>query len=240
MFHPCIDLISPSKWLDKREELRVKGFTCFPEFASPPTVDCLKAEADHLISNATQDSIYGVVRDDYGAIVVMNKIDKVSDYLFNLARHPVMMAVAEQLLGKPAIPLHVEYFCKPAEHSSPTPAHQDHVFYEEHFNDELALSFWIALDDVARDSGALEYGADAQMQLLPHVDSPTIDFDFQLAETKGITFAIVPTPRGGCIVHHSYAVHRTGDNTSGSPRRAIAFNYRGSSYRAWLQSKATK
>ena len=240
MFHRLLDLSSPENWSSKREELLLRGFVAFPEFASPYTVDRLTAEADVLITNATADGVYGVVQDVRGEVLVMNRIDKVSDYLFDLARHPVMMTVAERLLGKPAMSLHVEYFCKPREHSSPTPPHQDHIFYEEHFDDELAISLWIALDDVGPDSGALEYSTPSPMQLLPHIQSPAIDFDFQLTETTGFSFVQAPVPRGGCVAHHSYAVHRAGYNQSGVQRRAIAFNYRGSDYRAWLKSKDAK
>jgi ectoine hydroxylase-related dioxygenase (phytanoyl-CoA dioxygenase family) len=167
----------------------------------------------------------------------MNRIDKESDVLYDLARHPTMIGIASELLGKPAVSLHVEYFAKPPHSLRSTPPHQDHVFYLEHFDDEMALSFWLALDDVTAASGALEYATPCARELLPHIPSSAPDFDFELPDVDGLEFAVAVVPRGGCVLHHSYVIHRSGGNRTERPRRALVFNYRGSPYRAWMRAE---
>lgn len=216
------------------------GYYRFDRFLTPEGVNFLLDEVQKLIEKASLSSVYGVFRNLDGSILVMNRLEKESDFLFDFSRHPKLMEIAEGFLGKSAMPLHVEYFSKPVEKNSPSPPHQDHIVYHDHFDDELAIALWIALDEVHEESGALEFAVPSTMALLPHKPSPIPDFAFELENASNLSFVTVPIPLGGCIVHHSYAVHCARQNKSKQPRRAIVFNYRGSSYKAWLQSKTVQ
>jgi len=210
-------------------DYRANGFTVFPRFADVSEVDILTAEIERLAASWTTESLFGCVRDRFGVPVVMNRLDKQSDVLYDLARHPRLTLTAERLLGRAAISLHVEYF---ANTGTAVPAHQDHRSYYDHFRDEAAVALWIALDDIQANSGGLEFGRPYHERLLPHVESSAFHFDCEVASLEGLTFERVQVERGGCIAHDSYSVHRTQPNTSGRPRRAVVFNYRSSSYRA--------
>lgn len=212
-----------------------RGYAAIPNFISEEGIRQLLEEIEHLAKIHTPESPFMLARNKYGDILVMNRLDKMSDYLFDLARSEKLIDLSTRMIGKAVIPLHVEYFSKPASNSTATPPHQDQIFYNSHFDDELAISFWIALDDVEHDSGALEYATNLPNTVHPHVKSPSIDFDYELADADTYEFTRVPIRRGDCIAHSSYAIHKTQVNTSGKIRRAIAFNYRGSSYRQWLR-----
>lgn len=238
MFHPSIEAISTCDLSNAKATLMNEGYYIFEKFlTSDGTNFLLDEEITRLIGDASPSSQYGVFYNIDGNILVMNRLEKESDFLFDFSRHPNLMKIAEGFLGKSAMPLHVEYFSKPVESSTHSPPHQDHVVYNDHFDDELAIALWIALDEVCKESGALEFSSYSGMSLLPHKLSPSPDFEFELENVSDLAFTSAPVSRGGCIVHHSYAVHRAQKNKTRQPRRAIVFNYRGSSYKTWLQSK---
>lgn len=214
-----------------------KGFHRFPSFASESTCALLESEIERLITEVIELELYGKDWDKSKGVSFMETIDNRSDLLFDMARESTLMTVAEGVIGKPPIPLQVEYFSKPPEYSEPSPPHQDHVFYNDSFNDETAISLWIALDDVEEQNGALEYATVSPLRLLPHKASKSSGFKYELTDPRGIEFISVPVCRGGCIVHHSYAVHRAPRNRSDRKRRAVVFNYRGSSFRASLRER---
>jgi hypothetical protein len=220
-----------------RDQLWRDGWTLLPDVVPAPVVDALNGEANRLLAEVRPGVERQSATDEDGGVLVMNSLDAHSELLFDFARTDAFLRLAEVMLGKAPMPVHSEYFGKPGAGAEPTPPHQDQVFYESHFNDEPAITFWIPLQDVLLGEGAMEYGSPcpAPGKLLPHRKSAAVEFGAQLVDAAGYTFTPVPVPRGGCIVHHSYAVHRSGPMTGSRPRRVLAFNYRGSSYREYLR-----
>lgn len=216
-----------------RAHLQRHGWVVLPEVMPEALLDDLSGEADRLLSTVESGVHASSATDRSGGVLVMNGLDARSDLLFDLARTPTMIAAAEALLGKAAIPIHTEYFGKPTAGADPTPPHQDQVFYQHHFNDEPAITFWTPLQEVTPGRGALEYASPcpAVGDLRPHHGSDSPDFGAQLIDTTGFSFTPVTVPRGACLVHHAYVVHRSGPMSDDAPRRVFAFNYRGSSYR---------
>jgi len=218
-----------------RVELQQKGYYAFDSFFNAETIDAILQEVESVNTRSIGDANVGIVRNANGYPIVMNQLSNQSDYLFDLARHPSLVSVAQHLLTKRSVPLHIEYFAKPAgDTSTPTPTHQDQVFYQYDFPNEIAISLWIALDDVTSKSGALEYGSPLPAQLLPHVTSNTADFALEMLDVGASTFSAVPLKRGGCVIHTSYVVHRTGPNSTDHQRRALVLNYRGSTIRSTM------
>jgi ectoine hydroxylase-related dioxygenase (phytanoyl-CoA dioxygenase family) len=213
-------------------ELVKRGYVVLKQFFAAKTLDLVELELQLLRVDNREARLHGIVQNDRNYVVVMNKLDKTSDCLFDIARKPEMLNSAAALLGKAAVPLHVEYFAKEPGLSTPTPPHQDHIFYHEHFSDEPALALWIALNGVSPNSGALEFEVYPKLRLRRHRKSSTLDFDYELADAQQIRFSPpVELDRGDCIAFHSFAVHRAKRNSGASERRAIVFNYRGSTYR---------
>lgn len=220
-----------------RDQLWSQGWTLLPNVFPVPVLHALMGEANRLLTTVPVGVGRQAATDGRGGVLVMNGLDARSELLFDLARTDALRGMAEFLLDKAAMPIHIEYFGKPRAGAEATPPHQDQVFYQDHFNDEPAVTFWCPLQDVAIGSGALEYGSPSPGQgcLLPHRGSATIDFGAELVDATGYTFAPAPVPQGGCLVHHSYVVHRSGPMTDDRPRRVFAFNYRGSSFRERLR-----
>lgn len=223
-----------------RERFLRDGFVTFEPFIDDAVTKRLEQEIEALLRVADEPRrLFGVVRDEEGYVTVMNNIDKHSDYLYDLARQSPWLDAASALLGKPAQALHVEYFAKPPRVTRLTPPHQDRQFYADHFDDELAITFWVALDDVTEPSGALWFRVPAEVQLLSHASSESPDFAFELSCDEDLAagkWCLAEVPRGGCVAHHSFVVHAAGSNRTDGPRRAVAFNYRGSPWRAYLRS----
>lgn len=217
-----------------RGRLRVAGYHVFPTFAHPVLLDALRGEATRLSTE-----LYGqpegtvVSRDSDSQVLSMHYLDRYSDLLFELTRLPQLQDLAESLLESRCVPFLTEYFAKPSVTSEATPAHQDQIFYRDHFGDELAIAFWIALTDVGEEDGVLEYARPQPTvgEMLKHRASRVQNFGAELIDYSGFEFQAAPVPAGGVVVHHSYAVHRSGPMRGKTPRAAFALNFRRSPYR---------
>lgn len=216
-----------------RGQLWSQGWALLPGILTEHVLRTLNDEADRLLAEVPEGIERTSATDGRGGVLVMNGLDSRSELLFDFARTETLAGMAEFLLGKAAIPIHIEYFGKPGAGAAPTPPHQDQIFYEDHFTDEPAMTFWCPLQDVPDGAGALEYASPAAKhgELLAHRRSSTVDFGAELIDAGAFSFASVPVPRGSCLVHHSYAVHRSGPMVDTTQRRVFAFNFRGSSFR---------
>ena len=217
-----------------RDELHLAGHKVLQHFAQPALLDALRQEAERLSSE-----LYGqpegtvISRDSDGRVLSMHYLDRHSDLLFDLTRLPELQHTAEVLLESRCVPFLTEYFAKPAANSEATPPHQDQIFYRDHFGDELAITFWIALTDVTEDDAVLQYAKPQPPvgELLKHRVSDVQNFGAELVDDSGFEFRSAPVPAGGAVVHHSYAVHRSGPMAGASARAAFALNFRRSPYR---------
>lgn len=143
-----------------RNQLYTVGYKVLPTFARPVLLDALRCEATRLSAE-----LYGrpegtvISRDSDGHVLSMHYLDRHSDLLFDLIRVPKLQYLAEVLLESRCVAFLTEYFAKPAITSEATPSHQDQAFYRDHFGDELAITFWIALTDVTEEDGVLQYAS---------------------------------------------------------------------------------
>lgn len=244
MSRPLADQLSPSvpsleRLRSARDQLWADGWTVLPGFLPEPVLDALNAEADRLLAAAQSGDDRDCDVDPGGVVQAMSALDARSELLFDLARTSAFLEVAEFLLEKAAMPIHIKYFGKPAGGVAATPPHQDQRFYDSHFNDERAIAFWCPLQAVPVSSGALQYRTPALDYgvLLPHLTASTVDFGAELVDATSRDYLPVPVARGAALVHHSYAAHRSGAMTVDAPRRVFAFSYRGSAYREYLRRR---
>jgi hypothetical protein len=217
------------------------GWTVLPGFLPELVLDALNAEADRLLAAAAAGVDRNFVMAPAGGVLVMSGLDARSELLFDLARTSAFMKVTEFLLEKAAMPIHIKYFGKPGRGAEATPPHQDQVFYDSHFNDERAITFWCPLQEVPVASGALQYQTPALDYgvLLPHLTSDTVDFSAEMVDATSGDYTPVPVARGSVLVHHSYAAHRSGGMAVDAPRQVFAFSYRGSAYREHLRRRGS-
>jgi ectoine hydroxylase-related dioxygenase (phytanoyl-CoA dioxygenase family) len=217
-----------------RDELITSGHKVLQQFAEPALLAALRDEAARLPTElAGHPEGTSISRDASGRVLSMHYLDRHSALLFDLIRLAPLIEMAETLLESRCVPFLTEYFAKPAVRSEATPPHQDQIFYRDHFGDEQAITFWIALTDVGENDGVLQYSVPQPKpgELLKHRVSDVQNFGAELVDDVDFTFVTAPVPAGGAVVHHSYAVHRSGEMTGTSPRSAFALNFRRSPYR---------
>jgi ectoine hydroxylase-related dioxygenase (phytanoyl-CoA dioxygenase family) len=220
-------------FIDKSEVIRCcagssdvfwdRGFLPIPVFLSERSCEILEQEISRM-------SCAGIAQrlgrtDEQERLIALTDIDRISDVMFDFARNASMLQAAEAILGTRAVSLNVEYFVKPAGSEKPTPAHQDQAFLKKMEN-ARTCSFWIALDSATTSSSALQYATKSPKMLLPHVRSQLHNFELELDDPSPFNFQTVALPRGGCVVHHSFAVHRSIPGANTGLRRALSFSYR--------------
>ena len=207
---------------DDRLQLFERGFVILQNFLPEDTVQRLTFEVVRLC--AQEDTGDSTRRD----IVFLTDVERRSDYIFDTARSPRLVDFICSLMDTRAVPMNVELFVKPPRSAFVTPIHQDHAFYKKPF-ERAALTIWIALDDATGESGALQYAEGRWSITLPHKRSQVDYFSLEIEGASELNFRLAEVQRGGCVVHHSFAVHRSGPNVTDAPRRALAFTYRAAS-----------
>lgn len=140
-------------------------------------------------------------------------------------------AMARQLIGPKATFRFDHFLTKPANGGVPTPWHQDQAFYPRGTRYQT-ISFWIPLQDVARESGCLKYIAASHTGPL-HMHQPIggntgVHGLEALSVDEGTRVRYCPLSAGGAVVHHRLTLHGADANTTETPRRAygIAFGVR--------------
>jgi hypothetical protein len=143
------------------------------------------------------------------------------------ALHARCLSIARQLMG-PAAEFHFDHaMTKPARGGQLTPWHQDRAFYTT-YSTHTTITFWLALQDVGRDSGCLRFVPKSNHgPLLQHRhlhDDPRIHG----LEAIGVDEAralYCPLPAGGATIHHNMTLHSAGPNISDVPRWAYAMGF---------------
>lgn len=156
-------------------------------------------------------------------------VDRQSDFFFDLARKPRILSLVSLLLNKEVIPLSVDCFIGSRSNVQRTTAHQTHVRYQEHFDDEMALSIWICVQGRQR----LEFARWSPLKLLPHT---ALDAeDSELDDAAGYEFHGLCLNEGDSVAFHSYAIHRNDSPAGVVPALSAVLNYRGSPFRTRIK-----
>ncbi|HEU4428778.1 MAG TPA: phytanoyl-CoA dioxygenase family protein [Myxococcota bacterium] len=111
---------------------------------------------------------------------------------------------------------------KPPAAGRDAPWHQDEAYWE--FPDQRchSISVWMALDDVAVESGCMQYipGSHAR-DLLPHRKPPGVEPIVVDAPFDPSSAVPCPLRAGGAVAHHCRTLHYSAPNSTGRPRRAF-------------------
>jgi ectoine hydroxylase-related dioxygenase (phytanoyl-CoA dioxygenase family) len=142
---------------------------------------------------------------------------------------PGFVTAASQLLGGAVRFWHDQLFCKPARHGGVVAWHQDYSYWTR-TQPMNHLTCWIALDDVTRDNGCLQYlpgshrwpllpitGLAGDMDAIRQVLTPEqmACFDHPVA---------IEVKKGEASFHHPLMVHGSFANSTDRPRRATVIN----------------
>lgn len=208
------------------------GYAVIKNLATTEVVEAIDKEINKIIDKG--DSLWlesnsaKTERDEY---VVIRSIDTPSDLIFKIGRDSLLFSIAEEIGKKKVTPMYSEYFSKPPKSKCETPVHQDQAFYEKHFNDELGITFWIALTDCDGNNGGMHIRPNQDRVLLPHVKSNVLGFGYQMVDQSKDDFIEIRLNKGDALVHCAYTPHFCHPNKSSKQRRAIAITFRTSQYR---------
>lgn len=142
----------------------------------------------------------------------------------NALRHPKLIGIVEQLIGKGLHCNGNKLNMKSAGFGSAVEWHQDWAFYP-HTNDDL-LAVGIAIDDMMLENGPLMVipGSHKEKIYSHHQDG-----HFVGAVTEDVPHADSAVPielrAGGISIHHARALHASTPNISDRPRRLLLYQY---------------
>ncbi|MFN0171431.1 MAG: phytanoyl-CoA dioxygenase family protein [Bryobacteraceae bacterium] len=150
-----------------------------------------------------------------------------SPFFMEGARHPKIVRVMEEILGKPVRLYGSQLFAKPAMVGTAVPAHQDMPYWP--FSPYELVTAWIALDDTRIENGCVRFSLGShKLGILPHAPSGVKGNSLGLREHPEVAALpehAVEVPRGSCVLHHCLTVHRSEPNTSAKPRRGLIYVY---------------
>ena len=117
---------------------------------------------------------------------------------------------------------------KPPEVGGVNMWHQDSPYWPILTPKTSQVTAWVALDDVDESNGCMRmvpgsYHWGNQIPFLHSVKD--IDSMPERFEAHALEVELCPVPKGHVHYHHALTWHGSHDNTSGSPRRAIAVHY---------------
>lgn len=217
------------------------GYLVVPDLLSPTEITRCQDEIEHLHELAAQLSAKHdpaahhfqhepYLKDNVSTTLpILRKIEhtRVHSKTFkNLAAHPKVVAIVQQLIGNDLLLFRSTLMLKPAQHGSAHALHQDSAYWP--LEPPTLVTVSIALSDATLENGCikivpqshrwglLEWGHIAQAQ-----DAPlTQRQDIQPAQQMD-----VPLKAGSVLFFHSLMVHGSGPNTSTMPRHTALYAY---------------
>jgi len=213
------------------------GFAVVRNFLPPSELDLLRQNIDRYIREVVPglpdaDAFY----ERRGEPETLKQLQRMgSDGFFaEYRRHPRWVALAEALLGEPAIAEQPEWFNKPPGTKHVTPPHQDNYYFC--LTPPQVLTIWLALDDVDAENGCLRYVTGSHARgIRPHARSSILGFsqgicDFGAADFVQETAVLLRA--GDVVAHHGMTIHRADANLSATRhRRSFALVFQGASCR---------
>jgi ectoine hydroxylase-related dioxygenase (phytanoyl-CoA dioxygenase family) len=206
------------------------GFIVLPDLLSESELIPVSNEIDDYLSagskTAPADAIVYEANSYPPRIRNIFHLHRFSPVCMNLAQHPKIISVVENILGSPLRLYSSSLFAKPAEVGTQVPLHQDMAYWP--FEPYQLLSCWIALDDSTVENGCVRFLSKShKLGLLHHVPSGVPGNSLGIDDNRitGLDEHAVEVRRGSCVLHHCLTAHRSEANRSARPRRGLIFVY---------------
>jgi len=154
---------------------------------------------------------------------------KGSRRFLDLAMHPAIVDMVEDLIGPNIILWGCHVFCKPPEEGYETPWHQDGHYWP--IRPLATCTVWVALEPSNRANGCLRVipGSHRDKVLHPHLHEDRDDLTLQqrmqdgsFAEQEAVEIELEP---GQMSMHDVYMIHGAKPNTSTQRRTGVALRY---------------
>lgn len=203
------------------------GYVSIPGFFDADQISRLQENKERFVREVVptmpETEVYYDDKDDPNTLKQLQNMGK-HDPFFGSLLEPdsKLSALAEICLGEAVRPVNLQYFNKSPIASTPTPPHQDGYYF--HLTPNLAITMWIALEDVAPEQGCVNYVTGSHHYgMRAHGKSGTLGFsqgilDFGVPNDleKAVSF---PCKAGHVLAHHSLVIHWAEGNTSGDRTR---------------------
>ncbi len=196
-----------------------------------------RLEADFLLS--LQDALNQLIRDNPGVRpekLVSAHVQgdngegvKGSQRFLELAMHPPIVDLVEDLIGPDIVLWGCHVFCKPPQEGYETPWHQDGHYWP--IRPLATCTVWVALEPSTRENGCLRVipGSHRGQLLRPHLHEDRTDLTLQqrmaegsFEEADAVDIELQP---GQMSMHDVYMIHGAKANTSAQRRTGVALRY---------------
>ena len=154
---------------------------------------------------------------------------KGSQRFLELAMHPPIVDLVEQLIGPDIVLWGCHVFCKPPAEGYETPWHQDGHYWP--IRPLATCTVWVALEPSTRANGCLRVipGSHRGQQLHPHLHEDRQDLTLQQRMAEGCfdekTAVDLELEPGQMSMHDVYMIHGAEDNRSPQRRTGVALRY---------------
>ena len=152
-----------------------------------------------------------------------------SQIFLQLAMHPPIIDLVEQLIGPDIILWGCHVFCKPASEGYETPWHQDGHYWP--IRPLANCTVWVALEPSTQENGCLRVipGSHTAKQLYEHLHEDRNDLTLNQRMAEG-TFdesqaADLELQPGEMSMHDIYMIHGAKANTSQQRRTGVALRF---------------
>lgn len=219
---------------DDRERFDQDGVICLRNVVDQPTLDRLRSAIDRDIANPGPKHYGYAGKDGQGGFHGNQELwQNDADFAAYCQQGP-LTSIAGALLGADTVRLYFDHlFVKEPGAASPTPWHNDQPYWP--ISGWQVMSFWLALDPVTKESGAVEYvrGShkwDRWFQPQGFSDSktginsytanvdyePVPDVDGNRDRYDIVSYDMNP---GDVLAFHALTLHGAGGNASANRRR---------------------
>jgi len=167
-------------------------------------------------------------QDSYSIMNWQNRCDG----LYDIAYHPRVLDVAEEILGPDLVLFRAHYFCKmpQGEDSRVVTWHQDAPYWP--ISPSKCVTVWLALSDVDEENGAMKFIAQSHMEgKIPYEYSdPSENNVLNLTVRDPFNWGTktsesVCLKAGQASLHSDLLLHGSGINTSNTKRIGLALTY---------------
>jgi ectoine hydroxylase-related dioxygenase (phytanoyl-CoA dioxygenase family) len=217
------------------DTFREKGFLLGSRVLNDKQVEELRSELDRVMADYEKADIPQPVhivnlggKEENPVWQIVNIWEASSAY-HRLVHNPVIVEEIGQLTAATELRVwHDQIQYKPPKVGGVNRWHQDSPLWGILTPKTSQVSAWVALDDVDESNGCMRmargsYHWGSQMPFLREVGD--IDSMPSQFEDNELEVELCPVPKGHVHYHHALTWHGSHDNTSGSPRRAIAVHY---------------
>jgi len=151
-------------------------------------------------------------------------------WAYDLATHPAILDLVEDLIGPDLLIHNSTVFAKPPRNPAFVSWHQDAYYFQE--DESKMVAAWIALTPSTPESGCMRALAGSHKRgRLPHVSRPhpdnmlnfaALQVDTEIDEAEAVDIALQP---GQMSLHQGNVIHASNANNSGGWRIGFAVRY---------------